>query len=203
MLYFVALYLIRALLWFRCSLRIEGLEHVPRNGGGFLVSNHRSALDPIIIGASISKRQIRFMAKKELFQNWALRSIIQKLGAFPVDREFTDKRFIRQVCQYLEEKEDLILIFGEGTRNLDFNKALMPLKSGFAFLAKRAEVVIIPMYVSGIRQLFRPVLRPKLFISFGSPLSVSDIRNTVRETHEIMTQMAENHRQKLNATTFA
>ena len=53
-------------LYFRMS-RI-GREHVPQTGPVIYASNHRSFLDPFVIG-TIARRPIYYVAKKELFAN--------------------------------------------------------------------------------------------------------------------------------------
>jgi 1-acyl-sn-glycerol-3-phosphate acyltransferase len=71
------------LVYFR--LQRVGREHLPRSGPLLLASNHRSFLDPFVIGTLV-RRPVYYMAKRELFekrwQAWALNA----LGAFPVDR---------------------------------------------------------------------------------------------------------------------
>ena len=71
----------------RALYRIElvGAENVPGVGGCILASNHESIFDPFILGVATT-REIRFMAKSELFENRALASVLRALGAFPVER---------------------------------------------------------------------------------------------------------------------
>lgn len=196
MFYYFALYVVRALLWLRCSIKVEGLENLPLQGGGFLLANHATVLDPVIIGSVITKRKIRFMAKKELFNSWGMRTLISHLGAFPVDRASTDRAFIHQVTQYLSQNQELILIFGEGTRNRTQELALLPLKSGFAFLAKRSSVPVIPLYVSGVRSLFKPIFRPRVQVSFGEAMYINEIRSAVQIMQETMETLAKKHKQE-------
>ena len=70
-------------LYFRLS-RI-GREHIPDEGPVIIAANHRSFLDPFVIG-TMARRPMYYVAKKELFsrpwQSW----ILNALGAFPVDR---------------------------------------------------------------------------------------------------------------------
>ena len=67
-------------------ITIIGAENQPDEGGLIAVSNHISFLDVIVMAVAL-KRQIRFMAKKELFGIPLLGGLIKSLGAFPVDRK--------------------------------------------------------------------------------------------------------------------
>ena len=70
-------------LYFRLS-RI-GREHVPAEGPVIYCSNHRSFLDPFVIGM-ISRRPIYYVAKSELFRYGIVAWFLSALGAFPVNR---------------------------------------------------------------------------------------------------------------------
>ena len=48
-------------------MRVIGTEHIPATGKMILCSNHRSVMDPILLGVSVKKRPVRYMAKEELF----------------------------------------------------------------------------------------------------------------------------------------
>jgi 1-acyl-sn-glycerol-3-phosphate acyltransferase len=66
-------------VWFR--IRVEGGEHVPKQGPVILASNHRSNMDPVLL-ASALKRPVAFMAKAELFVG-PLGWIMRWIGLFP------------------------------------------------------------------------------------------------------------------------
>jgi 1-acyl-sn-glycerol-3-phosphate acyltransferase len=87
--------IIRAILRFvmRIAFRmqVEGKDNVPSQGGVILAANHLSMLDPIVVGCAID-RPVRFMAKRELFDNPLLRMLARSLGAFPVIRSFLPGR---------------------------------------------------------------------------------------------------------------
>ena len=76
------------MLWFR--LGRFGRDHVPRKGGVILAANHKSFLDPFVIGCCV-RRPVYFVAKRELFarrwQGWLLNA----LGAFPIRRGESDE----------------------------------------------------------------------------------------------------------------
>ena len=76
------------LLYFRLA-RI-GREHLPRTGPLLLASNHRSFLDPFVIGTLV-RRPVYYMAKRELFEKRWQAWVLNALGAFPVDRGAGDR----------------------------------------------------------------------------------------------------------------
>ena len=76
------------LLYFR--LQRIGREHLPRTGPLLLASNHRSFLDPFVIGTLV-RRPVYYMAKRELFEKRWQAWLLNALGAFPVDRGAGDR----------------------------------------------------------------------------------------------------------------
>ena len=73
--------------FFLVYLRMQriGREHLPRSGPLLLAANHRSFLDPFVIGTLVH-RPVYYMAKRELFEKRWQAWILNALGAFPVDR---------------------------------------------------------------------------------------------------------------------
>ena len=74
-------------LWFRMS-RI-GREHIPEQGPVIFAANHRSFLDPFVI-ATMARRPLYYVAKKELFRQRFAAWLLNNLGAFPIDRGNAD-----------------------------------------------------------------------------------------------------------------
>ncbi len=109
---------LRALLvpFFLVYLRMQrvGREHLPRTGPLLLASNHRSFLDPFVIGTLV-KRPVYYMAKRELFEKRWQAWILNALGAFPVDRGAGDGDAMATARTILE-RGDCVVVFPEGTR---------------------------------------------------------------------------------------
>ncbi|BFH13291.1 1-acyl-sn-glycerol-3-phosphate acyltransferase [Paenibacillus melissococcoides] len=160
---------IRALLRliYRLLFRLEasGTEHVPKDGGVVLCSNHISLLDPPAIGILL-KRRIRFMAKAELFNIPLFGAAIKALGAFPVKRGGVGKETIRTAFQLLQDG-DIMGIFPEGTRNTDQAAAA---KKGAAMIALRSGAAVVPVAIIGSYRLFR-----KTRVVYGPPIEMSDL----------------------------
>ena len=62
-----------------------GVHNIPSEGGVLICSNHISVRDPISVGIHV-KRQVKFMAKAELFNIPVFGWLVRQLGAFPVKR---------------------------------------------------------------------------------------------------------------------
>src|SRR5919202_186201 len=68
-------------------------EHIP-SGGVILAANHRSFLDPFVIGCCLP-RPIYFVPKRELFKNPIIGWFLNCMGAFPVRRGESDEESVR------------------------------------------------------------------------------------------------------------
>lgn len=150
-----------------CKLKISGIENVPMRGGIIIASNHISAGDPPFVGASV-KRELYFLAKKELFRNFLLRKLITALNSIPVDRSILDQKAIQTAQEALGRGYGLIL-FPEGTRSK--TGELRRGKPGIGLLARRALVPIVPAYIENSRGFARLVFsRKRLRVTFGEPI---------------------------------
>lgn len=107
-----ALLLPFSLLYFRLG-RI-GRGHVPRTGPVILAANHRSFLDPFLIGL-LARRPLHYVAKEELFRHPVVSWWLSALGAFPVRRGSADRDMLA-TARALLARGEAVLIFPEGTR---------------------------------------------------------------------------------------
>src|SRR5919198_5177290 len=154
------------LIYFR--LRRLGTEHVP-DGGVILASNHRSFLDPFVIGCCIG-RPIYFVAKRELFRNPILGWLLNCLGAFPIRRGASDEESMATALALLERGQ-AIVIFPEGTR-IRTGSLARP-KRGVGRLALQSGKPVVPIAVTNSERVrngwrIRPV---KIHLRCGPPLT--------------------------------
>src|SRR4051794_18987600 len=154
-------------LYFRLS-RI-GREHVPQEGPVIFAANHRSFLDPFVIGCMM-RRPIYYVAKKELFYNRLQGWFLNSLGAFPIDRGTGDADAMATAREILE-RGDCVLIFPEGTRIRP--GGLGRPKRGVGRLALETGAPVVPVAVIGteaVRRGWR--IRPhKVRVRAGRPLT--------------------------------
>ena len=137
------LFIIIFKLFYRIEVR--GKDNIPKTGPVILIANHRSYVDPIVMGLATYPRRICFMAKEELFSIPVLKTLIRWLYAFPVKRGEADREALRTALKYLAEG-DMIGGYPEGTRHPE---QLGEFQTGFAFLALKSKAEIIPMGISG------------------------------------------------------
>lgn len=137
-------------------------------GAIILASNHFSGSDILILMAA-SRRQIRFMAKKELFKIPLLRSLMKAMGAFPVDRGGSSVSALRRGTQLLTEGE-VVGIFPQGTRCSGVHPAdtSEKLHGGLGLLAQRSHAAIVPASICSRRHKIGFFKR--VYVSFGRPI---------------------------------
>ena len=147
-------------LWFR--LRVEGAEHVPASGPAILAVNHRSNLDPVVLGAAL-RRPVSYMTKAELFV-WPLGTILRLIGQFPVRRGGADREALRHTEEVLSRGQVLGL-FPEGTRGPG---RFATVHAGLAYVVLRQQCPVLPVAMLGTER----VRRRLGWLPFASPVRV-------------------------------
>ena len=151
--------IIYALLWLVMRFYhwpiFRGRNNLPE-GACILCGNHSGFADPIWVFMAMRTRVPPWtMAKNTLFRKkeWMGR-FLMAFRAFPVDRDAIDLTAVKKSLSVLKKGEKL-LIFPEGTR-VKPGKIIEP-KSGAVLLAQRADVPIVPVFVTPNRKPFQPI----------------------------------------------
>ena len=152
--------------------RIEahGVENIPADGA-IVASNHTSFADVLVISAA-AKRQVRYMAKKELFKIPLLAPLIKALGAYPVNRGGPDVSSIKRTIELIEGGE-LIGIFPQGHRYGGQDPRTTEIKAGIGMITYRTKAPVVPVFLdgkSGKTRMFR-----KNVITFGEPIRFEEL----------------------------
>jgi 1-acyl-sn-glycerol-3-phosphate acyltransferase len=161
------------LIYFRMQ-RI-GTEHLPRRGPLLLASNHRSFLDPFVIGTLV-RRPVYYMAKRELFENRLVAWLLNGLGAFPVDRGAGDSEAM-DTARAILARGDCVVLFPEGTRVR--SGPLGDPRRGVGRLALQTGAPVVPIAVIGTEDVRRGWrIRPRrVRIRVGPPLLFPTVEN--------------------------
>lgn len=158
-------------LWFKIvyQVKIEGLENIPKDEALIFCGNHRSYIDPPLMVAT-GKRDMKFLAKQELYNNKFLAFLGWVFEAIPVKRDEKDVTAIKTSLKDLKSGK-CIALFPEGTRNgLEKGEKV---KDGVAFFAVRSGAKVVPCGIKGGTKG-----NHKLIIKYGKPLDFKQYKWT-------------------------
>jgi 1-acyl-sn-glycerol-3-phosphate acyltransferase len=136
---------VRMLAWLILGqrLRIDGMEHVPRQGAVLVIGNHVGTVEPALTGVFIPRRDVYYMAKSELFRNPLLGWLFRRNHAFPVVRQTADRAALRLALAVLAEGH-VLLVYPEGTRSWD-GDIVGEVQAGAGFIARHSGAAIVPV----------------------------------------------------------
>lgn len=160
--------LLRAVLTSFCKVDVEGLDNVPRQGSTCLMINHVTYLDPIVVTISIPFRHTVSLSKVENFSIPIAGWFLRQWGHFPIHRGEYDRKALMQTIALLQS-EQLVLMAPEGTRHTG---GLQQGKDGMAYVATKADAVIVPAAICGAedwRQRLKRFRRAYAKVVFGAP----------------------------------
>ena len=101
--YNIGTFVVKAIFKLCFRIKINGIENLPPDNEKFLVcSNHKSNLDPPMIGITVPY-QLGFMAKEELFKFKPFGALIRNLGAFPIKRGKSDFGALRSAIDFAKK----------------------------------------------------------------------------------------------------
>lgn len=159
----------------RVAVHTTGVDHIPLVGGAVLASNHIGFLDFVFVGAAAKERDrlVRFMCKKEVFDNPIGGPVMRGMGHIPVDRSAGGASYA-QALRELRAGE-LVGLFPEGTISRSFEP--MAFKSGATAMAAAAGVPLLPVAIWGSQRVwtksghrFAPTDHVPLMVAIGEPM---------------------------------
>ena len=199
------------LFWKYLGLKFdfEGVEYIPREGGAVLAINHVGYFDFALAGTAAlpAKRYVRFMAKKEIFDNKLAGPLMHGMHHICVDRSSGTASFVAALRAL--RSGEIVGIFPEGTISVSFE--IKELKTGAVRLAMGAGVPVIPTIVWGSQRIWTKKVKRNLrrnkfpiTVAFGAPLyfdKQSDVdagEKLLRETmismlHEVQAKYPDSH----------
>lgn len=149
--------------------RAIGVGNVPRTGPVLLAPNHFSQMDHFFTGLYL-RRQVRFMAKSQLFGPPVLTYIYKHGGVFPVRRGHHDEEAFKTAFTILDQG-GMLLVYAEGGRSR--SGELGEAKPGIGRIALETGVPVVPVAIHGSATVrrWKRLRFPKVTVQFGEPLS--------------------------------
>jgi len=154
-------------------LRVSGHENLDPHNAQIIVANHASYLDGFILTAALDI-PIHFIVKGELARNTPVRIILQRFGVEFVDR-FNANKGTSDVSRIAAKSRNgqSIVFFPEGT--FTTFAGLQPFRMGAFVTATRAGVPVVPIGISGARDIVRGDVwfphRGQITVTIRPPLS--------------------------------
>lgn len=166
--------------WF--GFRTRGMERLPA-GGGLILSNHQSFLDPLLVGVYLN-RPISFLAREDLFKAPVVGWILARTYVMPLNRAASTTG-LRETIRRMK-LGFLVGVFPEGTRTPD--GVVREVKPGFTALLRRSDLPIIPVGIAGAHRAFglgHRIPKPyRIRLVYGEPIPpeiVAELKGRGRE----------------------
>ena len=149
-------------------LEVVGADRLPVTGPMVVAPNHESVLDGIVLGAAIS-RELRFLAKAELWRSRLLAWVLDGLGAIRIERGRGDQFALMRVRQSLDAGQ-AVAIFPQGAIHGD-----RPWHRGAARMALVTGAPLVPVRLVGTARALSlgRVSFPRLRVIVGEPIEVA------------------------------
>lgn len=174
----------RIYIAFLCRWRANGRCPFPEQGGAIILANHRGPIDPMLAWMnhhlrhdeqSRRVRVIGYLMAREYYEMPGIVGWISRaMQSIPVDRDGRDMGPTREALRRLQHGS-LIGIFPEG--GINTGDGLRAANSGVAFLALKANVPVIPIYIHGVLQtdsMTAPFYTPsRIRVVYGTPIDLS------------------------------
>jgi len=163
-------------------VRVVGQERVPTSGAYIVAPSHRSILD-VPFAAFITTREIRFLAKDDLWEHPLGARLFDALGAVKVERGTADRGALRVLEAVLAEGSP-VAVFPEGTRAS--GSEITELFAGAAFLAIKLGVPIVPVGIGGSEHILpKGKVFPRIHrvaVSVGHPIEPPVLEGRARRS---------------------
>lgn len=164
-------------------LRARDSGNVPAQGPVILAPNHFSAMDHWFVGLLL-RRQVRFMAKSQLFKGPFLEFVLTHAGAFPVRRGQRDEEAIITAQTILGQGGVLVMyVEGGRSRSGQIGSSARP---GIGRLALETGAPVVPVAIHGSERArnWRRLEFPAVTVRYGEPLSFDVEHEPSRERQQ-------------------
>jgi 1-acyl-sn-glycerol-3-phosphate acyltransferase len=200
--YYATLWGKTALLANQVKVKVEGMEHLNGKGPYVFMSNHQGYYDIFVLLGHLPY-QFKWLAKKELFSVPFLGWTMAAVGYISIDRGGTRDtvKAMNEAAQKIRDGMSVV-IFPEGSRSPD--GSILPFKKGGFTLAIKSKVPIVPIAISGSREIMPKdsltVTPGEIRMLVGHPIEIQHyslkdreslmkkVRETISKNFEVISQ---------------
>jgi long-chain acyl-CoA synthetase len=138
----------------RFSLRVSGIEKLPKSGAYIISSNHQSYIDPLILASKLPPQvfdRVFAVGTSEIFGEGFMLRLARSLRVVVVDPDANLIPAMRAGAFGLRQGRPLIL-YPEGERSIDGTPKTF--KKGAAILSIHMQVPIVPVAIDGFYEVW-------------------------------------------------
>ncbi|MHC5210369.1 MAG: lysophospholipid acyltransferase family protein [Planctomycetota bacterium] len=143
-------------------------------GAVIVAANHRSFVDPGVLGAAVD-RELIYMMNAKYYDIPMLNWFFRMARCIVVEDERDNRATLRAAKQVLDHGLALG-IFPEG--HISKDGTLQPAKPGIGWLARKTGAPVVPVHLSGTRETLprsaRMLRLAHISVRMGEPLSIAD-----------------------------
>lgn len=180
-------FLFRAMFRGVYSMSIADTRPLP-DGAVILAANHRSFLDPLVLGAAVDRR-VTYMMKAKYYDIPALNWFFRMARCIVVEAEGGDRRNVLREAIAVLRAGKVLGMFPEG--HISDDGSMGPPEPGLAMIARRSGAMVIPMHLGGTREALKKgdkgMHLSKMTVHMGAPMSIADYADG-REGNEAFTK---------------
>ncbi len=155
-------------------LSFADVAPLPDTGAVIVSPNHRSYLDPLVVGAAYD-RHVYFMMSSKYYDMPLLNWFFRNSRCIPVDEESGNRSALRGAREVLDAGH-VLAIFPEG--HISPDGELQPGQPGVAWLARKTGAQVVPMHIGGTREALQrdpwALRASRVTVRAGEPLSIGD-----------------------------
>ena len=176
-------------------IKVQGMRHIPNQGGVLLLGNHVSWIDWAIVQIACP-RPVRFVMISSIYNLWYLNWFFKLFGSIPIQAGAASRKSLDEVAAALRYGE-VVCLFPEGV--ISRNGQLAEFRRGYEKALAQVDdtVVIVPFYLRGLwgslfsragerlRRNRHPNLSREIVVDFGTALpkttQASELKQVIRE----------------------
>lgn len=163
-------------------VKVVGKEHLPKDTGFSIYSNHVSWYDPILISYGLYNYKVMALGKEGAFQLPVVGKYAPLFGSVMIHRD-DPRQSARAIKTVIERVNDgfPMIIFPEGTRNKE--KELLEFKAGAFKVALKSKKPLVPItLVEHKRKIWK-----KIVVHIHKPIAPDEFKDM--NSHELAIQV--------------
>lgn len=154
-------------------LSLADVRELP-DGPVILAANHRSFLDPLVLGCAVERR-VTYMMTAKYYDRPSINWFFRMSRCIVVDEKADNKKALRDSLEALEAGH-VLGIFPEG--HISPDGELQPAQPGMAWLARRTGAPVFPVWLGGTREALRRgsarLRLSRVVVRVGAPRRAAD-----------------------------